>query len=182
MKEDGILPNAIVYGALIGTCESCGDTRRALDYFYAMLDEKVVPNARTFERVLALCERDNLWEDASRVIYALMSTSDKASFDMLRKSMRYSVPFVLGNLPRPLQTAAETIVESGRSTRDILEGTTSENENPLTTVARAAFLSGRRLRGLLLLDPSNPIALPPNQDVGSLPDIKEEDIEREEDQ
>ena len=57
MEQQGRLPNAIVYSALISTCEKGNQLERAIEVFAAMEQQGVVPNAITHNALISACEK-----------------------------------------------------------------------------------------------------------------------------
>ena len=149
MHDEGVAPNDGVYNSLIVACESCGEAVKAVGYFDIMRRQGMLPDFSTCERLLSLCEREELWADARRVLEAMQQhQEDVDGLEIFMSGMRITVPQALSRLPYPLKDAASAVVESGRKARDVLEGR-AHGGNLLADSARLAFSQGRRVRGLI---------------------------------
>ena len=57
MEQQGVVPIAITYSALISACEKGTQPERALKVFAAMVQQRVVPDIITYNALISACEK-----------------------------------------------------------------------------------------------------------------------------
>ena len=57
MRENGLVPNAVVYNSAISACRAGGQWRAAQDLIYRMIDGGIEPTAYHFGCVIDACSR-----------------------------------------------------------------------------------------------------------------------------
>ena len=64
MEQQGVVPNAITYSALISACENGKLPEQAVKAFEAMEQQGVMPNAITYNAFTSACEQVTQLEQA----------------------------------------------------------------------------------------------------------------------
>jgi len=64
MRQQGVMPDAISYSALISACEKGNQVKRAQEFFEIMDQQGVVPDAINFNALISAFEKGNQLEQA----------------------------------------------------------------------------------------------------------------------
>jgi pentatricopeptide repeat protein len=123
LRDDGLVPNEIIYGAALSCCRKAGEAERAFLLLRKMIREGLQPNIATFNTVLlAQIEGKSTTKDLDRALLVFqMLTDDEYDAAVGAKPNRQTYSILIKALAtnkRPLD--AESVLQLMRAKHDMV--------------------------------------------------------------